>query len=115
MGVRRFAHGRHEGVRPRTPPRRARHPEVHRGADDRPPADHADRPRVRHELRPVEARDDDVPAGAAPAAGRALSTIVETARLRLREVAWDDLDEVAAMVADAEQMAFYAAPRTREE
>lgn len=37
--------------------------------------------------------------------------ILETPRLRLREFADEDLDELAAMVGDAEQMRFY--PRTR--
>src|SRR5690242_16348352 len=41
-----------------------------------------------------------------------MPTIVETERVRLREFRRDDL---AAMVADPEQMRFYPAPRTREE
>ena len=41
--------------------------------------------------------------------------ILETDRLRLREFTLDDLDELAAMVADGEQMRFYPATRTRDE
>ena len=41
--------------------------------------------------------------------------IAETARLRLREVTWNDLDALAAMVADEDQMRFYRRVRTREE
>jgi RimJ/RimL family protein N-acetyltransferase len=44
-----------------------------------------------------------------------MATIVETQRLRLREFRPDDLDELAAMVADEEQMTFYPRARTREE
>jgi RimJ/RimL family protein N-acetyltransferase len=44
-----------------------------------------------------------------------MTAIVETGRLRLREVRPDDLDAIAAMVADEEQMRFYSAVRTREE
>jgi RimJ/RimL family protein N-acetyltransferase len=41
--------------------------------------------------------------------------ILETERLRLREFSHDDLDELAAMVSDADQMTFYPRPKTREE
>jgi RimJ/RimL family protein N-acetyltransferase len=41
--------------------------------------------------------------------------IVETRRLRLREITTDDLDAVAGMVGDEEQMRFYARPRTYAE
>jgi RimJ/RimL family protein N-acetyltransferase len=41
--------------------------------------------------------------------------ILETGRLLLREFTLDDLDELAAMVADEEQMRFYPATRTRDE
>jgi hypothetical protein len=34
-------------------------------------------------------------------------TILETERLKLREFDQDDLDELAAMVGDKEQMTFY--------
>ena len=40
---------------------------------------------------------------------------METERLRLREFRDDDLDILAAMVADAEQMTFYPRPKTRDE
>jgi RimJ/RimL family protein N-acetyltransferase len=42
-------------------------------------------------------------------------TILETERLKLREFAQDDLDELAAMVGDEEQMTFYPRPKTRSE
>jgi RimJ/RimL family protein N-acetyltransferase len=45
----------------------------------------------------------------------ALIAVFETERLRLREFRADDLDQLAPMVADEEQMQFYAAPRTRDE
>jgi RimJ/RimL family protein N-acetyltransferase len=41
--------------------------------------------------------------------------IAETRRLRLREFVHGDLDELAAMVADPEQMVFYPRPKTRDE
>jgi len=41
--------------------------------------------------------------------------IVETERLCLREFRHDDLDALAAMVGDPEQMRFYPATRSREE
>lgn len=44
-----------------------------------------------------------------------MTSILETRRLRLREFRPDDLDELAAMVADEEQMRFYPGPRTRDE
>jgi RimJ/RimL family protein N-acetyltransferase len=40
---------------------------------------------------------------------------LETERLRLREFRDDDLDELAAMVADEDQMTFYPRPKTRAE
>jgi len=48
------------------------------------------------------------------AAGRSTS-IVETAHLRLREFGHEDLDDLAATVADEEQMAFFPRPKTRDE
>ena len=44
-----------------------------------------------------------------------MTAIAETARLRLREFHQGDLDELAAMVADEEQMRFYDRVRTRDE
>jgi len=44
-----------------------------------------------------------------------MTAILETRRLKLREFQRDDLDELAAMVADEEQMRFYPGPRTRDE
>ena len=44
-----------------------------------------------------------------------MTEILETRRLRLREFRQDDLDKLAAMFADEEQMQFYPQPRTREE
>jgi RimJ/RimL family protein N-acetyltransferase len=44
-----------------------------------------------------------------------MTPILETRRLRLREFRWDDLDELASMVADEEQMRFYPGRRTRDE
>jgi len=44
-----------------------------------------------------------------------MTAILETRRLRLREFRPDDLDELATMVADEEQMRFYPGPRGREE
>jgi RimJ/RimL family protein N-acetyltransferase len=44
-----------------------------------------------------------------------MTQILETGRLRLREFSQDDLDDLAAMVADEEQMTFYPRPRTRDE
>ncbi|HEY1595416.1 MAG TPA: GNAT family N-acetyltransferase [Thermoleophilaceae bacterium] len=41
--------------------------------------------------------------------------VLETPRLRLREFCAADLDELAPMVADEEQMRFYPHTRTREE
>jgi RimJ/RimL family protein N-acetyltransferase len=43
------------------------------------------------------------------------TAILDTRRLSLREFHPDDLDELAAMVADEEQMRFYPGPRTRDE
>lgn len=42
-------------------------------------------------------------------------TVLETERLRLREFKPRDLDPLAEMVADEEQMAFYPRPRTKAE
>ena len=44
-----------------------------------------------------------------------MTTLVETDRLQLREFGAHDLDELAAMVADEEQMTFYPRPKSREE
>ncbi len=44
-----------------------------------------------------------------------VTTILETGRLRLREFTPHDLDELAALVGDPEQMTFYPRPKTREE
>jgi RimJ/RimL family protein N-acetyltransferase len=44
-----------------------------------------------------------------------VTPIHETQRLRLREFDLDDLDDLAAMVADEEQMTFYPRPKTRDE
>jgi RimJ/RimL family protein N-acetyltransferase len=44
-----------------------------------------------------------------------VTAIVETHRLKLREFSPGDLDEVAAMVADPDQMRFYPCPKTRDE
>jgi RimJ/RimL family protein N-acetyltransferase len=44
-----------------------------------------------------------------------MTPIVETHRLKLREFRQDDLEELAAMVADADQMTFYPRPKTRDE
>ncbi len=41
--------------------------------------------------------------------------VAETARLRLRRLRHGDLDAIAAMVADPEQMRYYPHPRSREE
>ncbi len=44
-----------------------------------------------------------------------MTPILETLRFRLREFDQDDLDDLAAMVADEDQMRFYPRPKTREE
>jgi RimJ/RimL family protein N-acetyltransferase len=44
-----------------------------------------------------------------------MTTMLETPRLRLREFRHDDLDELAAMVADEDQMRFYPRSKTRDE
>ena len=44
-----------------------------------------------------------------------MTQILETERLRLREFRSDDLDDLAAMVGDEDQMGFYPAVRTRDE
>jgi RimJ/RimL family protein N-acetyltransferase len=44
-----------------------------------------------------------------------VTTVAETERLKLREFAAADLDELAAMVADEEQMTFYPRPKTKDE
>jgi RimJ/RimL family protein N-acetyltransferase len=53
-------------------------------------------------------------AQASPYGAREMA-ILETGRLRLREFTLDDLDALALMVADEEQMRFYPATRTRDE
>jgi RimJ/RimL family protein N-acetyltransferase len=44
-----------------------------------------------------------------------MTPILETRRLKLREFSQDDLDDLAAMVADEDQMRFYPRPKTRDE
>jgi RimJ/RimL family protein N-acetyltransferase len=44
-----------------------------------------------------------------------MTLILETQRLKLREFRQDDLDDLAAMVADEDQMGFYPRPKTRDE
>jgi RimJ/RimL family protein N-acetyltransferase len=44
-----------------------------------------------------------------------MTIIVETDRLRLRECTIGDLEEIATMVADEEQMRFYPGTKTRDE
>ena len=44
-----------------------------------------------------------------------MTPILETPRFRLREFDQDDLDDLAAMVADEDQMRFYPRPKTRDE
>ncbi len=44
-----------------------------------------------------------------------MATILETERLRLREFTREDMDPLAKMVADPEQMRFYPRPRTEAE
>jgi RimJ/RimL family protein N-acetyltransferase len=44
-----------------------------------------------------------------------MRSLVETDRLRLREFSERDLDELAAMVADEDQMRFYPRTKTRDE
>jgi RimJ/RimL family protein N-acetyltransferase len=44
-----------------------------------------------------------------------MKSLLETERLMLREFRTGDLDELAAMVADEEQMTFYPRPKTRDE
>jgi RimJ/RimL family protein N-acetyltransferase len=44
-----------------------------------------------------------------------MSPICETERSRLREFGHRDLDDLAAMVADEDQMTFYPRPRTRDD
>jgi RimJ/RimL family protein N-acetyltransferase len=44
-----------------------------------------------------------------------MPVILETPRLRLREFHREDLDDLAAMVADEDQMRFYPRPKTRDE
>jgi RimJ/RimL family protein N-acetyltransferase len=41
-----------------------------------------------------------------------MTPILETERMRLRQFTQDDLDELAAMVADEDQMTFYPRPKT---
>jgi RimJ/RimL family protein N-acetyltransferase len=44
-----------------------------------------------------------------------MTPILETQHLKLREFSQDDLDDLAAMVADIDQMRFYPRPKTRDE
>jgi RimJ/RimL family protein N-acetyltransferase len=44
-----------------------------------------------------------------------MTSIFETQRCTLREFGRDDLDDLAAMVADEDQMSFYPRPKTRDE
>jgi RimJ/RimL family protein N-acetyltransferase len=44
-----------------------------------------------------------------------MTPILETQRLKLREFSRDDLDDLAAMLADEDQMRFYPRPKTRDE
>jgi RimJ/RimL family protein N-acetyltransferase len=44
-----------------------------------------------------------------------MTTLLETQRLNLREFGQDDLDDLAAMVADEDHMRFYPRPKTRDE
>jgi RimJ/RimL family protein N-acetyltransferase len=44
-----------------------------------------------------------------------MTPILKTQRLKLREFSQDDLDDLAAMVADEDQMRFYPRPKTRDE
>jgi RimJ/RimL family protein N-acetyltransferase len=44
-----------------------------------------------------------------------MTPTLETQRLKLREFSHDDLADLAAMVADEDQMRFYPRPRTRDE
>jgi RimJ/RimL family protein N-acetyltransferase len=44
-----------------------------------------------------------------------MTPILETQRLRLREFSQDDLDDLATMVGDEDQMTFYPRPKTRAE
>src|SRR6266581_3290600 len=44
-----------------------------------------------------------------------MTPILETERLKLRAFSQDDLDDLAAMVADGDQMRFYPRPKTRDE
>ena len=44
-----------------------------------------------------------------------MTPILKTQRFRLREFDQDDLDDLAAMVADEDQMRFYPRPKTRDE
>jgi RimJ/RimL family protein N-acetyltransferase len=46
---------------------------------------------------------------------RLVTTVLETRRTRLREFTEADLDVVAALMADEEQMSLYPRPRTRDE
>jgi len=50
-----------------------------------------------------------------PVIGVVRVPILETQRLKLREFSEDDLDDLAAMVADEDQMTFYPRPKTRAE
>jgi len=53
--------------------------------------------------------------GGNPAVAHPLTPIIETPRLRLREYTYEDLDDLAAMFADAELMRYYSHPKSPEE
>jgi Acetyltransferase (GNAT) domain len=44
-----------------------------------------------------------------------MTPVLQTERLTLREFDYDDLDDLAAMVGDEEQMSFYPRPKRRDE
>jgi hypothetical protein len=44
-----------------------------------------------------------------------MTSILETQHLKLREFGQGDLNDLAAMVADEDQMRFYPRPKTRDE
>jgi RimJ/RimL family protein N-acetyltransferase len=50
-----------------------------------------------------------------PPATGATTPILETRRLKLREFGHDDLDDLATMISDEDQMRFYPRPKTRDE
>jgi len=53
--------------------------------------------------------------GHAEADETGVTTIFETERFKLREFRFDDLDDLAAMVSDEDQMRFYPRPKPRAE